>query len=817
MIISIFERRAIVAGLVLAAIIVALFSNILFTGRILSASDLIFTSPFFAQAAPTGYTHPANAYLSDQVYQLIPWRYLAWNALRQGRIPLWDPYTLAGRPFLATQQSAFFYPINLALTILPFEQTFIWSAMIRLWIAGFTMYLLVRYYGLGQIAALISAISFMLSGFMIVWLGHPHTNVAIWLPTLILCADTLITNPRRSTTLRAIAALALIIGVQFSGGHAQTSLDILIAFGLYYVLRSTFFTLRGDSSTITKIKSLLLFPALVLSLGACVAAIHLLPFIEWLPNSEILGARSAGKFIFLRTDVWKHLASLALLLFPNLYNNPIWEHFQYFSPITSANYNEEAIYIGFIPLIFACIAVIIYLKKLEIVKIWFIITVISLGRALHLPVFDWINQLPMFRLAVPERIRLVVIFALCILAGFGAQALVDSTNDADRQIERLWVRLLAGVIALGLVLAIVTNLLLPVYGLKVSDYFKSPMLYVSNLLACAVLPAFYYFKQKRSARRLAFQIALLSITSIDLIIFGYGYNPSVPADKFYPSTPITSYIQGDTQIFRFTAPHADMVPDTNTLFSIPDIRGIDFRTVWYTHYIDIVPGKGGGLYNTGFTLLDSPLIRALNIKYIAAARYDDFKNDQTLRLVEKYKDIALWEVAHPQPRAFMIYNLVLASDDKEAAARLKRTPGMIFDHVILLQADHPILLDRSTIVSRNHVLSIDYQPEQTTWQVSTDRAGYLFLSDAYYPGWKVYIDNQISPLYRANLAFRAVYVPAGEHVVTFRYEPWYLLPGSAISLLTLALLVALLICSYVLRDSKRVVVGPPCEIDSATN
>src|SRR6266540_6920835 len=70
MIISIFERRAIVAGLVLAAIIVALFSNILFTGRILSASDLIFTSPFFAQAAPTGYTHPANAYLSDQVYQL---------------------------------------------------------------------------------------------------------------------------------------------------------------------------------------------------------------------------------------------------------------------------------------------------------------------------------------------------------------------------------------------------------------------------------------------------------------------------------------------------------------------------------------------------------------------------------------------------------------------------------------------------------------------------------------------------------------------------------------------------------------------------
>src|ERR1051326_9242607 len=49
--------------------------------------------------------------------------------------------------------------------------------------------------------------------------------------------------------------------------------------------------------------------------------------------------------------------------------------------------------------------------------------------------------------------------------------------------------------------------------------------------------------------------------------------------------------------------------------------------------------------------------------------------------------------------------------------------------------------------------------------------GILVLADAYYPGWRVYVDGKEEKIYRANLFFRAVKLAAGAHRVEFRYEP----------------------------------------------
>jgi uncharacterized membrane protein YfhO len=49
----------------------------------------------------------------------------------------------------------------------------------------------------------------------------------------------------------------------------------------------------------------------------------------------------------------------------------------------------------------------------------------------------------------------------------------------------------------------------------------------------------------------------------------------------------------------------------------------------------------------------------------------------------------------------------------------------------------------------------------------------LNLADQFYPGWNAYLDGQTVPITRrADVSvFRAVAVPPGEHVVSFRYEP----------------------------------------------
>jgi uncharacterized membrane protein YfhO len=56
--------------------------------------------------------------------------------------------------------------------------------------------------------------------------------------------------------------------------------------------------------------------------------------------------------------------------------------------------------------------------------------------------------------------------------------------------------------------------------------------------------------------------------------------------------------------------------------------------------------------------------------------------------------------------------------------------------------------------------------------IQTDKAGFVVLTDAYYPNWSALVDGVDVPIYRADVMFRAVWVDAGTHQVTMRYRGW---------------------------------------------
>ncbi|MCP4036695.1 MAG: YfhO family protein, partial [bacterium] len=62
------------------------------------------------------------------------------------------------------------------------------------------------------------------------------------------------------------------------------------------------------------------------------------------------------------------------------------------------------------------------------------------------------------------------------------------------------------------------------------------------------------------------------------------------------------------------------------------------------------------------------------------------------------------------------------------------------------------------------------EPERVVVKARSDRAGYLVLSDAYYPGWRARVDGKPVSIHRANYLFRAVPIPAGESRVEFVFE-----------------------------------------------
>ncbi len=55
--------------------------------------------------------------------------------------------------------------------------------------------------------------------------------------------------------------------------------------------------------------------------------------------------------------------------------------------------------------------------------------------------------------------------------------------------------------------------------------------------------------------------------------------------------------------------------------------------------------------------------------------------------------------------------------------------------------------------------------------VSSSSDAYLLLSEAHYPGWHAVVDGQETSIRRANILFRAVFVPSGVHTVELAYMP----------------------------------------------
>jgi len=190
----------------------------------------------------------------------------------------------------------------------------------------------------------------------------------------------------------------------------------------------------------------------------------------------------------------------------------------------------------------------------------------------------------------------------------------------------------------------------------------------------------------------------------------------------------------------------------------------------------------------------------LNVRYVVSSRLDDVAQNG-IQPVGSQGSAWLGEVTAATPRAIMVYRAEVARTDQEALAILAAAPQAVFTRVVLsdgtaLPSD-PQLASRTNTAAQGLVIPGASSPTTASFTVKTEVGGYLFESDAYYPGWTVSVDGDSANLYRANVAFRAVYVPAGTHVVTFRYEPRSVVIGLVVTIASLILILVMMILSRV--------------------
>ena len=154
------------------------------------------------------------------------------------------------------------------------------------------------------------------------------------------------------------------------------------------------------------------------------------------------------------------------------------------------------------------------------------------------------------------------------------------------------------------------------------------------------------------------------------------------------------------------------------------------------------------------------------------------------------------------PRAYFVAQAALVADADAALARTVLEQEQLREIVFLEQMgqDSPPGLAFNPgaavlTVTRETLNELDITAR-------VEEPGFLVLADAWYPGWQATVGGMRTPVYRANSVSRAVYLPAGEHKVAFRFRPLDFYVGAVVSGAAWTAVLALLVW-YVWRGRVR--------------
>jgi len=261
----------------------------------------------------------------DFTHHFLPFSLFLQDEVLAGRLPVWNPFTYGGHPFLADVQAAVFYPVSNALLGLTLPWTapgarlyFLQvEAIVQVALAGWFTFLLVRKLTARTDAAILAGITFAFSGYLT---GYPPVQLAvlrtaIWLPLILWLLLRAVEAPR---AWRRWIAAGVALAVGFLAGHSQTTLYVLYASAAWWIV---LLILRRSELTVDRGWLPVLAGAVSMGLVALgLSAPQLLPSIEFAQLSvraNVDYAYVSGGFPL--QDTWQALIPGVLTTYSPLY------------------------------------------------------------------------------------------------------------------------------------------------------------------------------------------------------------------------------------------------------------------------------------------------------------------------------------------------------------------------------------------------------------------------------------------------------------------------------------------------------------------
>src|SRR5215472_2781593 len=195
-----------------------------------------------------------------------------------GEVPLWNPLSSCGIPFLAQWNTMTLYPLSLIYLLLPLPWSFGIFCLAHFFLAGMGMYFLAHSWTQHRLAAALAGAVFAFNGVTWYALMWPHFLAALaWMPWVVLAMERAWRDGGR-----AIILAALLGALQLLTGGAEVIVQTWFVMGALWLLQ--LFN-KGVPAWKTTARALV---ALLLATG--LASVQLLPFLDLVASSQ----RSAG-------------------------------------------------------------------------------------------------------------------------------------------------------------------------------------------------------------------------------------------------------------------------------------------------------------------------------------------------------------------------------------------------------------------------------------------------------------------------------------------------------------------------------------------
>lgn len=780
--------------------------------------------------------------LDDLTRLNVPQRLFLAFAIQHAELPLWNPFSFAGQPFLAAGQSGPLYLPNLIYAVVPIVAAFKVSYLAHQWLAAIGMY--AAAYGLWQRrrAAVVSALSFATCGFLI---GHQiHTQMfdaMCWLPVLFALANRLLNEGRWGTGI----AFTFAFAGEVYAGHPQITFYVCLYLTLYVTIR----ILQTGSRAV-------LYGGL--RWVAAMAGGFLLSAAQWFPTLMLVSysdRQNATPAFLLQNSL--PLRGLLQWLMPFTagggYSGQPFSTVAFTDTYGSQLYWEFTCYCGLIALLLAATAALSSWRRSAEARtlsyLFTVTTLLALGG--HTWLGTCLTHVPGFNLfRVPARYIGLSDFSLALLAGLGLRRL----HDADAARIRRLLTLICVTVAIAI--ALLTNFRVIPY---ISE--RAILIPLGTMVAIAIASIV-------PARRHTWHTWLISL----LAVVDCVSQASLQSTFIDAST--SSYLQQSDAIAYIRAhesgtyPFARIVatPDTSLGFDqslawdIPSVNGYDsLEPVWYAQHVDatwnlltlvnqprhLLDDLGIVYWVTPTGAVPGPLVGAnssswsgtfrrlpsgylsLQITTAPLSRDGTAPVSPLLSVTISSGSRSFHTLVTGLPTQYMIqlpaawprgvpvhvqidnqnwdtvYNLVSVAWLGDNLRTLVKVP---IHERFGPKAWAPVHIGSEETVWKNpdpvgaawfgasaatpyaqrtpgEVSLINWGINGSRWVTNSSGSGYLIVSQLYDPGWHATVDGQPVPVVRADEVLTAVRMPGrGRHVIVLRYRPVGFAPGLAVSL-----------------------------------